>query len=90
VGEVIDTTVRGLLYEAGGSSRPAGALAEGERIVSAAAGASAIPLAVLRADPADVPRWLEQAGAAVESLLAPTHTRPGSPPPTRYPEVNPP
>ena len=72
VGGVVDTTVRGLLYEAGGSAQPAGALAEGERIVSAAAGASAIPLAVLRADPADVPRWLEQAGAAVGSLLAPT------------------
>ena len=69
-GHVVDTTVRGLLYEAAGSSVPAAALAEGERIVSATAHENAVPLAILRADPEDVPRWLVQARAAVASLLA--------------------
>ncbi len=49
---------------------PADALAEGERIVCETARANSIPLVVLRADPADVPRWLKQARAAVASLLA--------------------
>jgi hypothetical protein len=70
VGLVVDTTVRGLLYEAAGSSVPAAALAEGERIVSGAARESAIPLALLRADPADVSRWLEEARGALASMLA--------------------
>ncbi len=69
-GHVVDTTVRGVLYEAAGSSVPAGALAEGERIVTETARENAIPLAILRADPADVPRWLAQADAALASLLA--------------------
>jgi uncharacterized protein YbjT (DUF2867 family) len=58
----IDTTVRGFLYEA--------ALAEGERIALEIARRNSIPLVVLRADPADAPRWLTQAREAVASLLA--------------------
>ncbi len=69
-GHVVDTTVRGLLYEAAGSSVPADALAEGERIVREVAQENSVPLAILRADPADVPRWLTQARAALASLLA--------------------
>jgi uncharacterized protein YbjT (DUF2867 family) len=67
----IDSTVRGLLYEAGGSSIPAGALAEGERIAREVAGRNSIPLAVLNADPADIPRWLEQASGALSLMLSP-------------------
>ncbi len=69
VGHVVDTTVRGLLYEAAGSSVPADALAQGERIVREVARKSSIPLAILRADPADVPQWLTQARAALALLL---------------------
>jgi len=65
----IDTTVRGLLYEAAGPSGPPGALAAGERILAAEARASAIPLAVLRTDPAQEERWLAEARAAVDALL---------------------
>jgi hypothetical protein len=68
-GHVVDTTVRGLLYEAAGSCVSAEALAEGERIVTATARENAIPLAILRADPADVPQWLTQARAALAALL---------------------
>ncbi len=67
----IDTTVRGLLYEAAGPSIPAGALAEGERIAREIAERNSIPLTILRADPADMHRWLEQARGALCSLLTP-------------------
>jgi uncharacterized protein YbjT (DUF2867 family) len=66
----IDSTVRGLVYEAAGSSMPAGALAEGERIAREIAHRNSIPLVILHADPADTPRWLEQARGGLSSLLA--------------------
>ena len=66
----IDSTVRGLLYEAAGSSMPAGALAEGERIAREIAQRNSIPLAILHADPADIPLWLEQARGELSSMLA--------------------
>ncbi len=69
MGHAIDTTVRGVLYEAAGSSVPADALAEGERIAREVARGNAIPLALLHADPAEIPRWLKQAREAVASLL---------------------
>ena len=67
----IDSTVRGLLYEAVGSSTPAGALAEGEQIAREIAQGNSIPLATLHADSANIPLWLEQASGALYSLLAP-------------------
>jgi hypothetical protein len=67
----IDSTVRGLLYEAAGSSMPVVTLAEGERIAQEIAHRNSIPLIVLHADPADFPRWLEQARGALSSMLAP-------------------
>jgi hypothetical protein len=69
VGQAIDTTVRGVLYEAAGSV-PAALLAEGERIAAEVSARNAIPLAVLRVDPADRD-WVGAAGAAVEQLLGP-------------------
>lgn len=67
----IDSTVRGLLYEAAGSSMPPGALAEGERIAWETARRNAIPLVVLDSDPADIPRWSEQASGALSEMLTP-------------------
>jgi hypothetical protein len=67
----VDTTMRGFLYEAAGSSVPADALAAGERIALEVASGNSIPLAILRADPSDLPGWLEQAGAALASMLRP-------------------
>jgi hypothetical protein len=77
----IDSTVRGVIYEAVGSSTTAGvysagssmpaALAEGERIAREIADRNSIPLALLLADPTDMPRWLEQARGALSSMLAP-------------------
>jgi len=67
----IDSTVRGLLYEAAGPSTPAGALVEGERIAQEIAHRNSIPLVILHADPADIPLWLEQARGALSELLTP-------------------
>jgi threonine dehydrogenase-like Zn-dependent dehydrogenase len=65
----IDTTVRGLLYEAAGSV-DAGLLAGGARMVQAACGKSEIPHALLDADPADHDAWLAGALAQIDELLA--------------------
>jgi hypothetical protein len=66
--QVIDTTVRGLIYEGAGSV-PIDVLARGRSLVSAATRFNAIPLAVLDADPADLDAWCSQAQAAVGALL---------------------
>jgi uncharacterized protein YbjT (DUF2867 family) len=71
--QVIDTTVRGFVYERGDdnaeSSAVADALEQGERIVRTLADANAIPLAVLKADIADREAWLRGARGAVARLL---------------------
>jgi uncharacterized protein YbjT (DUF2867 family) len=67
----IDSTVRGLLYEAAGSSMPAGALVEGERVAQEIARRNSIPLAILHAGPAEAPIWLEQVRGALSELLTP-------------------
>ncbi|HWX96234.1 MAG TPA: hypothetical protein VNZ01_05225 [Solirubrobacteraceae bacterium] len=67
--QAIDTTVRGFVYEAGGTTTPAEALGEGLAIVRGIAERNAIPFAFLTADPADAGAWLTQARAAVDSLL---------------------
>ncbi len=75
----IDSTVRGVIYEAVGSSTSAGAysagssmpvaVAEGERIAREIAQRNSIPLAILRADPIDIPLWLEQASGELSTML---------------------
>jgi hypothetical protein len=68
--QVIDTTVRGLVYEAAGSAAAA-TLGEGRRLIGERAAYNAIPLRVLDADPLDRGRWNGQARAAIAELLAP-------------------
>jgi NAD(P)-dependent dehydrogenase (short-subunit alcohol dehydrogenase family) len=65
----IDTTVRGLLYEAAGSVDPA-LLAAGAETVRAACGYSEIPHALLDVAPDDRAAWLAAALDAIEGLLA--------------------
>lgn len=65
----IDTTVRGLLYEAAGSVEPA-LLAGGAETVRAACSYSEIPHALLEADPADREAWLAAALERVDELLS--------------------
>jgi len=65
----IDTTARGLVYEAAGSV-DAAVLAGGRELVERVTSYNEIPLRVLEADPADHAAWVPAARAAVESLLA--------------------
>lgn len=65
----IDTTVRGLLFEASGSVG-AELLDAGAETVRAACSYSEIPYTLLRSDPADPDAWLAGALAGVEELLA--------------------
>jgi hypothetical protein len=66
--QIIDTTVRGFIYEASGTV-PQDLLAAGERIATALGARNAIPVAVLGADPEDVQAWLTDARAAIGGLL---------------------
>jgi hypothetical protein len=68
LGQVIDTTVRGFVYEAAGTV-PGDTLAAGERIVRTAGERNAIPTAFLRAGIADSDAWQAEARVAVDVLL---------------------
>ncbi len=66
--KLVDTPVRGVLYEASGTV-PAAALIRGEAVARVAHETWRIPLAYVRADPADRPAWLAAARAGVDALL---------------------
>jgi nucleoside-diphosphate-sugar epimerase len=66
--EIVDTPVRGVVYEARGTVDPE-VLADGARRARAARDTWRIPVAVLDADPVDFATWLRAARAAVEKLL---------------------
>jgi hypothetical protein len=65
----IDTTARGLVYEAAGSV-DASVLAAGRQLVERVTAYNEIPLRVLEADPADRVAWARAAQAAIAELLA--------------------
>jgi hypothetical protein len=67
--QVIDTTVRGFIYEAPAGVSASAALAAGERTLARLTARNAIPAAVLRRDPAERREWLAEARAAVGALL---------------------
>jgi hypothetical protein len=56
----VDTTVRGVLYEG----------RRGEAVVQAAHDRHGIPIAFLEVDPDDTERWVAQARARIDELLA--------------------
>jgi uncharacterized protein YbjT (DUF2867 family) len=66
--KLVDTPVRGVVYEAAGSVDEA-ALIRGEAVARVAHETWRIPLAYLRADPADRTAWLGAARGAVDGLL---------------------
>lgn len=76
LGSTIDTMVRGVVYEAGGSALPRDLLAAGEQIVVEKAGRNAIPVEILRANPADLGSWVASAREAVGVLLEARYSRP--------------
>jgi hypothetical protein len=65
--QAIDTTVRGIVYEAHGASSEL--LGQGEAIARALAKRNQIPMAFLDSDPDDHSRWLADASRCVRSLL---------------------
>jgi hypothetical protein len=72
LGQTIDTTVRGFVYEAAGvagGALGADVLAGGELIVRRVAERNEIPVGFLRADPGDADAWLAGAHAEIEALL---------------------
>lgn len=66
--EIVDTPVRGLVYEAAGSV-PSELLANGADIVGAASERWRIPAEVVDTDPGDWKRWLEEMLAATQRLI---------------------
>ena len=62
--KIVDTPVRGVVYEPGGPARE-----EGLRVAGAARETWQIPLEVLETDPGEHDAWLAAATAAVQRLL---------------------
>jgi len=67
--QMIDTTVRGFVYEGRGTTSAAEALAEGEQIARRVCERNVIPLAVLDRTAAEGELWQQQARGAIEELL---------------------
>ena len=66
---LVDTMVRGFVYEAAGSVDPK-LLADGAAMVREAGERWHMPTQVVQTDPADHDRWVADMAAAVERLLA--------------------
>ena len=66
--KMIDTTIRGVVYEATGTVAP-DVLERGAALVRAACKRSRIPYALIEADQADQRAWLRAAGAAVGQVV---------------------
>jgi hypothetical protein len=67
---LIDTTVRGFIYEPPSAALPAELARGGERVVSELTRHNQIPHAVILANPSELDSWLEEARVAVNRLLA--------------------
>jgi uncharacterized protein YbjT (DUF2867 family) len=67
--QAIDTTVRGFLFEARGTSTPPDQLAAGEQIVRRLTERNSIPVSFLRGDLEDQSTWVAGAAGAVSELL---------------------
>jgi hypothetical protein len=67
--KMLDSTVRGLVYEAAGSAASE-VLERGREVVSAVCQRSRIPYALIDVEPADHSAWLRAAEGAVERVMA--------------------
>jgi nucleoside-diphosphate-sugar epimerase len=72
--EVVDTPVRGVVYEAAGSV-PRELLSDGAEIVRAAAERWRIPVDVVDASPVDLDAWLDAMTGAAHRLTQPPQSR---------------
>jgi hypothetical protein len=71
--KLVDTPVRGLVYEGAGTLPPA-AYVRGRRIAHAAARTWALPVEILDSDPTDLETWIAEARSAVALLLDPSRS----------------
>jgi nucleoside-diphosphate-sugar epimerase len=71
--EIVDTPVRGVVYESAGTVRPE-VLRGGEGILRAAQERWRIPVALVDADPSDVAEWLDAMVGAAERLTGAVRT----------------
>ena len=67
--QIVDTPVRGFVYESGGTVEPA-VLRRGADLVVAAGGRWRIPFELVDADPVDVVAWRAEMLAAAARLTA--------------------
>ena len=67
--KLIDTHVRGLVYEAAGTVAPAH-LAQGAATVRRVGEANRMPVEVVEEPPGELPRWTVATAGAVESVLS--------------------
>ena len=67
--QLIDTTVRGFLYEATGAGTPQDLLDGGQEIARTITERNAIPAAFLSADPRDLAAWLTEARGAIDAFM---------------------
>ena len=67
--QIVDTPVRGFIYESGGTVEPA-VLRRGAELVVAAGGRWRIPFELVDADPADLVAWRAEMLAAAARLTA--------------------
>lgn len=70
LGQMIDSTARGFVYESAGTVAPP-LLAAGAQLAQEVTARNSIPMAVIESDPADRGAWLAEAGAVIDALLAP-------------------
>lgn len=68
LGQIIDTTVRGFIYERAGSAG-ADVLTHGAQIASEMTTRNSIPLGLIEADPSDNQAWLEDIQSIIDSML---------------------
>lgn len=73
--KLVDTTVRGIVYEALGTVDPA-VLEKGAALVRDRCEDARIPYALLRADPSELDTWTVAAAAAVQRALDGDHDGP--------------
>ena len=66
--KLVDTPVRGMVYEAAGTLAPE-LFEEGAAIAAAASGTYRMPVRVIDCEPSDPPRWLAAMLAGIEGVL---------------------
>jgi hypothetical protein len=72
LGQIVDTTVRGFVYDASGGRLPRELRCAGALTTRRIASQNAIPHAVIEADLGDEAGWLAQALAALRPILEPS------------------